>query len=202
VSTEAEPPAPPQGPFIDDDGRERRWAVKKPMRTDGKLSRQEMLNMMGGLVEMYMSEDTSTALLQALEKGENMQEMMKQWQHDYMEGIGFEKSFVITQWQAVGQNFGQDREVLTALKRCQMAAMIAMQQTGVQKIDLRPAEERLVKPADEIQTTGALSREQLMTYINKCCAMLMDPGTLKLFNQAHKEGKVEAHVPVFSRPTD
>jgi hypothetical protein len=35
------PPAPPEseGPFVDD-GRERRWQGRKPLKTDGQLSRQ------------------------------------------------------------------------------------------------------------------------------------------------------------------
>jgi hypothetical protein len=186
------PPAPPEseGPFVDDDGRERRWQERKPLKTDGQLSRQNMLKLMDGLVDMYMSDETARLLKEKIAANENMQEVMKQWQHDYMEGEGFEKSFVITQWQAVGQNFGQDKRVLTALKRCQLAAMIAMQQTAVQEIQLAPAEERRLKPADEVQKTGPLTREQLLNYIQQCCQMLMSPGTLKLFNTAHKEGKV------------
>mmetsp|Transcript_4292 Transcript_4292/g.7195 ORF Transcript_4292/g.7195 Transcript_4292/m.7195 type:complete len:364 (+) Transcript_4292:43-1134(+) len=115
-------------------GEARHYACAQSLQTSGKLQRGHLLAFLTAMPKELLSEEVVKALKET--KLEHRNSACVRFQHEYLEHLGIDSYFGVSQLRHVLERFKGDDEVLRAFKGFQMACVCSIQKANM--LDERP----------------------------------------------------------------
>ena len=175
---------------------ERRFAPAAQLQSSGELSKKQILAFTKEATKMLL-DDTSLAMLEAASTPQAAGSLSVQWQRQLLEHHGIEMDFGCRMLGMTPQRFGGDSEVMDAFKAFQQACGASMQKARKDK-DQPPSmaklsmAERRFNPAAQLQSSGELSKKQILTFTTECARMLLSDESINMLVQAGAQGGQQA----------
>mmetsp|Transcript_4975 Transcript_4975/g.12858 ORF Transcript_4975/g.12858 Transcript_4975/m.12858 type:complete len:540 (-) Transcript_4975:355-1974(-) len=185
------------------DPKARKFQPAASLQREGELTDARLLDLIESTESIVADPELKPELMNTMRTtGHGADSILIRWQREYLESVGLEQDFAVGQLRKLpmraqkaaaakstdaeaselGRTFAALRKMANMLEQLGAAATIEVSRPTPREIALRRFKPSDIEGGPPLQTTGILSREQVIAFCDGCSKFLLEDDSLEILS--------------------